>query len=183
MRELKYHEKKLLKKVDFHDWKNEKNLREVSVMRRYYVQNRNDLKIYNRVAGQIKKTINRLKLLDKADTFRIRQTKVLLNKLFDMGFISTKTNLLDVEKKVGISAICRRRLAVVLFRNKYCESVKEAITFIEQSQVRVGTDIIINPGYIVTRSMEDHITWADGSKIKKKVKEYSGILDDYDDNC
>jgi U3 small nucleolar ribonucleoprotein protein IMP3 len=100
-----------------------------------------------------------------------------------MGFISTKTNLLDVEKKVGISAICRRRLAVVLFRNKYCESVKEAITFIEQSQVRVGTDIIINPGYIVTRSMEDHITWADGSKIKKKVKEYSGILDDYDDNC
>ena len=51
MRELKFHEKKLLKKVDLYNWKIENNLREVSVMRRYYVQNRNDLKIYNITAG------------------------------------------------------------------------------------------------------------------------------------
>jgi U3 small nucleolar ribonucleoprotein protein IMP3 len=47
MRELKYHEKKLIKKVDFLDWKNEDNLREIKIMRRYYVQNRDDLKVYN----------------------------------------------------------------------------------------------------------------------------------------
>lgn len=45
MRELKYHEKKLLKKVDFLDWKNEDNLREIKIMRRYYIQNREDLKV------------------------------------------------------------------------------------------------------------------------------------------
>lgn len=44
MRELKYHEKKLLKKTDFLDWKNEDNLREIKIMRRYYIQNREDLK-------------------------------------------------------------------------------------------------------------------------------------------
>ena len=44
MRELKYHEKKLLKKTDFLDWKNEENIREVKILRRYFVQNRNDLK-------------------------------------------------------------------------------------------------------------------------------------------
>ena len=100
-----------------------------------------------------------------------------------MGLIPNKTNLFDVEKKVGASAFCRRRLAVVLFRNKYTESIKEAVTLIEQSQVKVGTDVIINPGFIVTRSMEDHITWADGSKIKRKIQEFSGKVDDYDDNC
>ena len=31
MRQLKYHEKKLLKKVDFLKWKNEDNLRELQV--------------------------------------------------------------------------------------------------------------------------------------------------------
>jgi U3 small nucleolar ribonucleoprotein protein IMP3 len=45
MRTLKYHEKKLLKKVDFLDWKNEENLREIKLLRRYYVQSRDDLKM------------------------------------------------------------------------------------------------------------------------------------------
>jgi U3 small nucleolar ribonucleoprotein protein IMP3 len=45
MRELKYHENKLLKKVDFLNWKNEDNLREIAILRRYYVQNRDDLKV------------------------------------------------------------------------------------------------------------------------------------------
>ena len=31
MRQLKYHEQKLLKKVDFLQWKKEKNLRELQV--------------------------------------------------------------------------------------------------------------------------------------------------------
>ena len=46
MRELKFHEKKLLKKVDFLDWKNEDNIREIKIMRRYFIQNREDLKAY-----------------------------------------------------------------------------------------------------------------------------------------
>lgn len=183
MRELKYHEKKLLKKVNFLDWKNEQNLREIKILRRYYVQDRKDLKVYNRVVGKIRKIINKLKALNKDDSFRIRQSKVLMNKLYDMGILKNRTNLFDIEKEVGISAFCRRRLPVVLFRNKYCESIKEAITFIEQSQVRVGTEVVTNPSFIVTRSMEDHINWTDNSKIRRKVAEYNGKVDDYDNNC
>jgi U3 small nucleolar ribonucleoprotein protein IMP3 len=36
-RKLKFHEKKLLKKVDFFNWKNENNLHEVKVVRRYHL--------------------------------------------------------------------------------------------------------------------------------------------------
>jgi hypothetical protein len=42
MRQLKYHEKKLLKKVNFFEYKKEKNLREIKVIRKYYVQRRED---------------------------------------------------------------------------------------------------------------------------------------------
>ncbi len=42
MRKLKHHEQKLLKKVDFLTWKSEDNLREIKLLRRYHIQNRED---------------------------------------------------------------------------------------------------------------------------------------------
>ena len=42
MRYLKHHEKKLLKKVDLLNWKKENNVKQIGIMRRYFVQNRED---------------------------------------------------------------------------------------------------------------------------------------------
>ena len=42
VRKLKYHEKKLLKKVDFISWKVDKNVREIQVLRRYRITKRED---------------------------------------------------------------------------------------------------------------------------------------------
>lgn len=46
MRELRYHEKKLLKKVDFLEWRQERNVREIQILRRYLIQNRDDYHKY-----------------------------------------------------------------------------------------------------------------------------------------
>ena len=46
MRELKFHEKKLLKKVDFLNWKKDTNVRELHVLRRYHIQDREDYAKY-----------------------------------------------------------------------------------------------------------------------------------------
>ena len=46
MRKLKFHEKKLLKKVDFFNWKNEGNIHEIKVIRRYNLQDREDYTRY-----------------------------------------------------------------------------------------------------------------------------------------
>ena len=37
-----------------------------------------------------------------------------------------------------------------------------------------------DPAYLVTRNFEDFVTWADTSKIKRKVAAYNDKLDDYD---
>lgn len=55
MRKLKYHESKLLKKVDFLNWKQDKNIREVKILRRYHVQDREDYHTYNKAVGMITK--------------------------------------------------------------------------------------------------------------------------------
>lgn len=42
LRKLKWHEKKLLRKVDFLEWKQEKNIRVIKILRRYVIENRED---------------------------------------------------------------------------------------------------------------------------------------------
>ena len=118
-------------------------------------------------------------LLKPDDEYRIKKTSELLQRLYDIGLIKSKNSLKDIDE-IGIAKFCRRRLSVVLFRNKYCESIKEAITYIEQGQVQLGTEVIYNPEMLVTRTMEDHINWVPTSKIKRKIDTYNDKLDDYD---
>ena len=33
---------------------------------------------------------------------------------------------------------------------------------------------------LITRHMEDFLTWVDGSKIKRRIQEYRGTVDDFD---
>lgn len=42
VRKLKYHEQKLLKKVDFINWEVDNNLHEVKVLRKYRIERRED---------------------------------------------------------------------------------------------------------------------------------------------
>jgi U3 small nucleolar ribonucleoprotein protein IMP3 len=63
MRKLKHHEQKLLKKVNFLEWKKDAGVREISVLRRYYIQDREDYIKYNKLVGQITKLVAKLKTL------------------------------------------------------------------------------------------------------------------------
>lgn len=58
--------------------------------------------------------------------------------------------------------------------------MKEAITYIEQGHVRVGPQVITDPAFLVTRAMEDLVTWTSNSAIKRKVMKYNDKLDDFD---
>eukprot|EP01098_Paradermamoeba_levis_P000864 TRINITY_DN1099_c0_g1_i4.p1 TRINITY_DN1099_c0_g1~~TRINITY_DN1099_c0_g1_i4.p1 ORF type:complete len:184 (-),score=36.48 TRINITY_DN1099_c0_g1_i4:244-795(-) len=179
MRKLKFHERKLLKKVNFYQWKQENNAREIEVMRRYHVQKRDDYRKYHKLAGKITQLVSELIKLPPNDEYRIKTTDQLLNKLFDMGLIKKKSSLSDC-RKIGPSAFCRRRFAVILVRNKFVENLKAATTFIEQGHLRIGTEVVTTPEFLVTRNMEEFITWVDSSKIKRKILKYNDQLDDYD---
>ncbi|EKX72802.1 40S ribosomal protein S4, putative [Theileria equi strain WA] len=179
MRELKYHERKLLKKTNFFDWKSEDTHRETKILRRYMIQEPEDYHKYNKLVGNITKLTNELRKLPEDDPFRIKMTDALLEKLYQMGIISLRSNL-EVCEKISASTFCRRRLAVVLVQRKFCEHLKQAITYIEQGHVQVGMEVINNPAYHVTRAMEDHITWSQGSKIREKIASFSGVTDDFE---
>ncbi|KAG0343558.1 Small subunit (SSU) processome component [Podila humilis] len=179
MRQLSHHEQKLLKKVDFLQWKSTENVREVKIMRRYHLQKREDYIKYNKLCGNIKALANKISLLPPQDPFRVKQEEALLEKLYNMGIITGQKQFSQTEK-VSVSSFCRRRLPIVMCRLKMAETVKEAVTFVEQGHIRVGPETVSDPAYLVTRNMEDFVTWVDTSKIKRKIMKYNDKLDDFD---
>ncbi|KAF9069250.1 hypothetical protein BDP27DRAFT_1325875 [Rhodocollybia butyracea] len=180
VRKLKYHEQKLLKKVDFLNWKQDANLREIKVMRRYHIQDREDYHKYNKLIGSLRSLSHRISLLPAQDPFRSKMEAQMLSKLYDMGVLNSAAKLSDVENKLTVAAFCRRRLAVWMCMNKMAESVGAAAKFIEQGHVRVGPDTITDPAYLVTRHIEDFVTWVDTSKLKRTIMNYNDELDDFD---
>ena len=178
VRKLKFHEKKLLKKVDFISWKSDNNIREVKILRKYHIQKREDYTKYNKVCGMVKSLATKIKRLD-ADPFRVEATEQLLQKLYSLGLITTKKNL-SLCDKLSASALCRRRLPVVMVRLRMAQAIKDAVKYVEQGHVRVGPEVIKDPAFLVTRNMEDFVTWTDTSKIRKHVMEYNNLRDDFD---
>ncbi|CAM9299808.1 unnamed protein product [Phaeothamnion confervicola] len=179
MRKLKHHEQKLLKKVDFLQWKSDQNIREIKVLRRYLIQNREDYVKYNKLVGYITRLASKLQGLGGEDDFRIKMTEQLLRKLHDMALIDTDRSLAKAERMTA-SAFCRRRLPVVMVRLKMAENLREATSLIEQGHVRVGPNVVSDPAFLVTRTLEDFVTWVNTSKIKRTIHKYSDKLDDFD---
>ncbi|CAN1181030.1 U3 small nucleolar ribonucleoprotein protein IMP3 [Linum perenne] len=179
MRKLKFHEKKLLKRVDFLGWKREGNHREALVMQRYHVGERDDYKKYSGLCRMVQKLVNILKQMHPKDPYRIEMTDMLLEKLYNMGVIPSRKSLALCDR-LSVSSFCRRRLSTVLVQSKFAEHLKEAVTYIEQGHIRVGPETVTDPAFLVTRNMEDFVTWVDTSKIRRKVLQYNDKLDDYD---
>ncbi|EFJ12418.1 hypothetical protein SELMODRAFT_235037 [Selaginella moellendorffii] len=165
MRKLKFHEQRLLKKVNFLEWKRERNSREVRSATGSPAATITSSD-YNKICGMVSKLTSILKKLDPKDPFRIQMTDQ------NMGIIPTKKSLAQCES-LAASALCRRRLAVVLVKLHFAENLKDAVTFVEQGHIRVGPDTITDPAFLVRRNMEDFVTWVDTSKIKRKVLQYN----------
>ncbi|KAH0839544.1 alpha-L RNA-binding motif-containing protein [Lanmaoa asiatica] len=197
VRKLKHHEQKLLKKVDFLAWKQDANIREIKVLRRYHIQNREDYHKYNKLCGALRSYAHRLSMLPAQDPFRAQMEGQLLSKLYDIGVLTSQTKLSDVENRLSVAAFCRRRLAVFMCMNKMAETVSAAAKFIEQGHVRVGPDTITDPAFLVTRHAYGGLchlgrylqTQADGHGIQRRGQSLSDLshvladriqLDDFD---
>ena len=110
---------------------------------------------------------NKITQLDPKGSFRGETTEELLKKLYSMGLIESK-NSLSLCEKLPASTFCRRRLSVVLVRLEMAQAVKDAVKFIEHSHIRVGPEVITDLAFLVTRNMEDFVTWTDTTKIRKR---------------
>ncbi|CDJ41848.1 U3 small nucleolar ribonucleoprotein protein IMP3, putative [Eimeria tenella] len=179
MRQLKYHEQRLLRKVNFFEWKRDKTARENKFLKKYLIQDREDYHRYNKLCGLITKLVAGLRKLPPEDSFRMKMTELLLDKLYRMGVVSRREGLGAVEG-LAASAFCRRRLPVVLLRLRMATHLQQAVEYVEQGHVRLGAEVVTSPSLHITRDAEDHLAWAEGSAIKRHVAAFRSQADDFD---
>ncbi|XP_077298634.1 U3 small nucleolar ribonucleoprotein IMP3 isoform X2 [Arctopsyche grandis] len=179
VRKLRHHEQKLLKKVDFISWSVDNNLHEVKMLKKFHIKRREDYTKYNKLSREVRDLARKIKEIDPKHPFRTESSAQLLEKLYVMGLITTRWDL-SLADEVNATSFCRRRLPVIMFKNKMAESLKTATKLIEQGHVRVGPELIKDPAFLVSRSLEDFVTWVDNSAIRKHILEYNNIRDDFD---
>ena len=180
MRELKFHEKKLLKKTDFYDWKNISSLKKSEIVRKYRLKSRTQYSQYEKIVGLVTRMGSLLQKLPETSEFRKMVLTQLLNKLFETGILTSKEGTEKTLQNVSVSKFVRRRLLVILKSLKFVETLKEAQTYIEQGHIMIGNDVICDADFLVSRMMEDHISWNDKSKIKRKVQRFNNKEDDFE---
>ncbi|KAM0685665.1 U3 small nucleolar ribonucleoprotein imp3 [Conglomerata obtusa] len=180
MRKLKYHEQKLLKKVNFLEWKKSNTQREQKIVSKFFLQDRDDYHYYNCIVGRIRKLVAALCKLKDTDETKNTLGRNLVQRLYTMGVIDNK-KLIECSK-VSVSSFCKRRISYVMLKNKMVQHTKAAISFIEHGHVRLGPKIITNSGTIVSRGIEDFVKWVDTSKIKQKIEEFNDEHDEFNYN-
>lgn len=186
VRKLRFHEEKLLKKLDLVNWEAAGgNLAELRVLRRYRLPRREDYTRYNQLSRAVRELARRLRDLGEAPEsapFRARCSAALLEKLYALGLVGSKSSLEQCER-VSASSFCRRRLPSLLLKLRMAQHMKAAVTFVEQGHVRVGPEVVTDPAFLVTRALEDFVTWTDSSRIRQHVLNYNQERDDFDLAC
>ena len=181
MRHLKYHEQKLMKKVNLYDWQDERSQSEATIINRFQLKDRTEYIKYKKLVIGTQKFVNQLKDLPTNDPVRIELTQKLLEKLYHMGLIPERdTSLLDIKERLTVAMLCSRRLPTLMVKLKMAQKMADAVKFIKDGHVTIGPKIITDPALLVTRNFEDHITWAPHSKIRKNIAEFNNKKDDYD---
>ena len=180
MRQLKYHEKKLLKKTDFYDWQNISSIKKAEIVRRYRLRSRAQYAHYEKIIGFISRMGTLLRKLPEQSNFRKHILKQTLNKLFECGILKSKDGTESTLEKISVSSMVRRRLVVMLKSLKFVETLKEGELYLSQGHFMIGNQMVKDPDFLVSRMLEDHISWNDKSKIKRKVKRFNQNEDDFE---
>ena len=183
VRKFKHHEQKLLKKTSFFEWESDNGHQAEKIIKRYALKNRYEYVQYNKMARQAHVIAKKLRDLEPDDPFRIKATAQLLDKLYQSGFIKKSASLEEV-LKLSASKICQRRIPVVMVSNNMAQSVNMASDMVKQGHVRLGPELVSDPATIVTRRMEDYLTWRDTSKFRKIKDSFNNCRDDFEmTNC
>ncbi|KAI4291965.1 U3 small nucleolar ribonucleoprotein IMP3 [Pancytospora philotis] len=177
MRELKYHEQKLLKKVNFLEWASTNTPREQTITAKYLLKSREEYQFYSRIVGMVRKLAESLSRLPDNDPFKIFIAKKFISLLYDTGIIENR-KLIDCTK-VGVSSLCMRRLPMVVVHRKLVQHFRDADRLVQQGHVKLGSRVIGDTSTLVSRAMEEFVGWADSSKIRKKIDEFNEDYDDY----
>jgi len=88
---------------------------------------------------------------------RAKKEKELVSRLYKMGLLDENATLDDV-LSLTVRSILSRRLQSIVFAKGLAKSIHHARQLIVHGKVRVGENIVRNPGMLVRREEENKIS-------------------------
>lgn len=64
------------------------------------------------------------------------------------------------------------------------QNVNVASNMVKEGHVRLGPELVSDPAILVTRKMEEYLTWRDTSKLRGHIADFHNVRDDFEmQNC
>lgn len=170
MRKLKFHESRLLRKNKFLIPTYNNDYKLISI---FQIKKEEFYKI-KKIHSIIKQIA--LSLVINKNSSNENLIKKFLNILYFYGFISEKKLILAYNLK--LNNLLERKLSFLLKVQNLANSIVEAKKIIFAGHIKLGNKRI-NNDILISKNMENFISWDDNSKIKRCIDRFNNELDDY----
>ncbi len=137
---------------------------------------KNKQEIY-RANTMISRIIDHFKILNVQTTPQAQKEKEqLLARVKRLGLVATEKDLAAV-LDVKVNDILNRRLQTIVHKKKLARTVKQARQFITHRHILVNGIVVDAPGYLVTTSDEDAITFIARSPLFSEMHPERAIIE------
>eukprot|EP00768_Dysnectes_brevis_P005701 gnl/Dysnectes_brevis/422_a465_9493.p2 GENE.gnl/Dysnectes_brevis/422_a465_9493~~gnl/Dysnectes_brevis/422_a465_9493.p2 ORF type:complete len:189 (-),score=56.74 gnl/Dysnectes_brevis/422_a465_9493:79-645(-) len=113
--------------------------------------------------AKIRKTARSLLTLEEKDAKRIFEGAALMRRLHRYGLLPESQEKLDYVLSLKVEDLLRRRLQSIIVEQSHANSVHEARVMIRQRHIRVGSQVVDVPSFLVRVSSEKFIDFAENS--------------------
>merc|ERR1719502_1828413 len=133
---------------------------ELNLVGEYGLKNKKELYRVNVALSKIRKAARILLTYPERDTRRVFQGNALLRRMVRYGLLDQDKQQLDYVLALTTETFLSRRLQTIVYKLGLAKSIHHARVLIRQRHIRVGTQIVNTPSFIVRATSEKHIDFA-----------------------
>lgn len=159
---------------------------ELTLCGEYGLRNKAEIWRVQLALAKIRKAARELLTLDEDDPKRMFEGQALLRRMVKTGLLEPTQTELDNILQLTTRQLLDRRLQSVVAKNK-AQSIHHARVLIRQRHIRVGSQMVNIPSFLVRVDSEKHIDYAATSpltangkkgRVAKKKEERKAAKDD-----
>jgi len=147
-----------------HPWRRDQLDVELRLLGEYGLRNKHELWRYKTMLSEMRGIAR--SLLAKAGPEREKSEEEFLSRLKRMGLAGDNATI-DDTLDLDIRDLLERRLQTVVFRSGLAGSPSQARQLVSHGHVSVGGRVVSVPGYLVAKTDQERIAYADESAIAK----------------
>jgi len=138
---------------------------ELRICGEYGLRNKRELWRTRLALSKVRRTARVLLTMDEKDEKRLFEGEALMRRLHRLGVLDESKNKLDYALALTLEDFLERRLQTRVFKLGLAKSIHHARVLIRQRHIRVRSQIVNVPSFIVRVDSQKHIDFALNSPL------------------